>query len=263
MKKILAFLVALLAISGCTTTNKKPRRSSSFDEGSSLNTSSQESTSVNSEGTSASVSSQSSQPSSSPSSASSSTSVTPSGQLLGNYPIFDPPTNTPVEINTSTSTDDWWNNSLKTYMPENWDYLYGNNILQNGQFYANTEGGLKMDQHYKGFRTCLFHHTGPKLEIRFGISQYNEAQNKTPNKSVPTGYLFFFDKDGSYLSNLTYIIEHETIVPNKNEVKFYITGSGTANVAYFEFRLNDLTFKGDKCYNFGIDKVNVHSWLYE
>ncbi len=272
MKKILPILIATLVIAGCTPTRRKKQPSSSSDEGTSLNPTSinpsvEPSISSQAPTSATSISSvgptSASKPSSSQSKPSStSASSSPLGPLPGGYPIFEPPTNTPYELKTSTSPDDWWNSDMKTEMPENWDYLYGQKILTEPDFYKNAEGGLAMDQHYKGFRTCLFHHNGPKLEIRFYVSQYNYASGGTPNKNVPTGYLFFFDNNGTYLSNLTYTVEHETFKPSSSEVQFYITGSGTQNVAYFEFRLNDLTFEGKKCYNFGISKVGIHSWQF-
>ena len=277
MKKILPLVIAVLAVAGCTPNNKRSKRTSSTDEDTSANISSVESTSINSEAVSSVISSQTNPSSATPTTASSntstgasssskpsssSTSVTPSGELPNNYTKFDPPTNSPVEITTSLSPDDWWNNDLTTDFPNNdWAHIYGYN-LTNPSIYANDAGGIKMDQKYKGIRTPLFHHTGPKLEIRMDISQVNNAGG-TPDKSVPTGYFFFYNANGDYLSNLTHTVEQETIVKNTTQVKFYVTGTNTENVAYLEFRLNALTFKGSQNYNFGVGGLNIHSWSME
>ena len=278
MKKILPVLVALLVISGCTSTNKKSKRSSSYDEVTSENVSSiqpetsiidQSSNNPTSVVTSISNVSPTTGTSYFPTTASktssssitASTSTSQSGTLPNNYIIFDPPTNTPIEITTSTSPDDWWNNDLRYDFPtDDWAHIYGNN-LTTPKFYDNEAGGLKMDQKFKGFRTPRFHHTGAKLEIRLGISQVNNAGGTT-DKNVPTAYLFFYDASGNYISNLTKTVEQETITSKTTEVQIYVTGSNIENVSYFEFRLNALTFKGSQNYNFGIGSVGVHSWTY-
>ncbi len=279
MKKILPILVALLVISGCTSTSKKSKRSSSNDEVTSENVSSiQTETSITDQSSNnptsvvTSISNVSpttgtsyfpttASKTSSLSSITTSTSTSQSGTLPNNYVIFDPPTNTPIEITTSTSTEDWWNNDLRYDFPtDDWAHIYGEN-LTTPKFYANEAGGLKMDQKFKGFRTPRFHHTGAKLEIRLGISQVNTAGG-TPDKNVPTAYLFFYDASGNYISNLTKTVERETITLKTTEVQIYVTGSNIENVSYFEFRLNALTFKGSQNYNFGIGSVGVHSWTY-
>ena len=273
MKKLLPILVSILVISGCTASPKKHKQSSSLDERTSEIVTS--GVAPTSEGTSATsvATSATSKPTSAPTSASKPTSSTtttskptssstPVSPLPGGYTMFDAPTNTPIEITTTLSDpsgDSWWNNDLRYEFPtEDWSHIYGHN-LTTPKFYDNDSGGLKMDQKYKGFQTPLFHHTGAKLEFNIGISQVNNASG-TPDKSVPTGYFFFYDKNGNYLSNLTHTVEQETITANTKNVHFYVTGEHTVDVAYFEFRLNALTFKGSQNYNFGIGNVNVHSW---
>ena len=273
MKKILPILVSILVISGCTASPKKHKQSSSNDEKSSeIVTSGVAPTSEGTSATSAATSAttkpttaptSASKPTSSPTSTSKPTSSsTPVSPLPGEYTMFDAPSNTPIEVTTTLSDpsgDYWWNNELKHEFPtDDWSHIYGHNIT-NPQFYANDAGGLKMDQKYKGFQTPLFHHTGAKLEFHMLISQVNNASGK-PDKSVPTGYFFFYDKNGTYLANLTHVVEQETITVTKTDVHFYVTGEHTADVAYFEFRLNALTFNGSQNYNFGIGNVNVHSW---
>lgn len=274
MKRIYPVLLAVLLVTSCTNVKKKSNRSSSLDEVTSNNQTSDQSVTsqvitttspVTSQGksetapTSAGVSKTSQTPSKTTNTSAKTSTSVPSGNLPGGFTFFDPPTNTPIEIKTSLSADDWWNNDLTTDFPTtDWAHIYGHN-LTNPDFYLNEEGGLVMDQKYKGFRTPLFHHSGPKLEIRIGISQVNNAGGK-PDTSVPTGYFFFYDKNGNYFSNLTHVVEQETITSKTTELKFYVTGDNTENVAYFEFRLAALTFKGQQNYNFGIGHVNVHSW---
>ena len=265
MQKILPILVSILVISGCTASPKKHKQSSSIDERSSQIVTSgvaptSEGTSVTSAATSSTTKPTSaSKPTSTSKPTSSSTPVSP---LPGGYTMFDAPTNTPIEVTTTLSDpsgDSWWNNDLRYEFPtEDWSHIYGHN-LTTPKFYDNEAGGLKMDQKYKGFQTPLFHHTGAKLEFNIGISQVNNASGK-PDTSVPTGYFFFYDKNVNYLSNLTHTVEQETITAKTTNLHFYITGEHTVDVAYFEFRLNALTFKGSQNYNFGIGNVNVHSW---
>lgn len=214
MKKILPILVSILVISGCTASPKKHKQSSSTDESSSqIITSGVAPTSEGTSSTSATTSA-TTKPTSAPTSASKPTSTstskptsssTPVSPLPGGYTMFDAPTNTPIEVTTTLSDpsgDSWWNNDLRYEFPtEDWSHIYGHN-LTTPKFYDNEAGGLKMDQKYKGFQTPLFHHTGAKLEFNIGISQVNNASGK-PDTSVPTGYFFFYDKNGNYLSNLT------------------------------------------------------------
>lgn len=200
----------------------------------------------------------------------STTHAIPSGTLPQNMKMFYAPTNEPLEFKTSLSSDDWYEFSMIDDLPsDDWTFIYGNNCSRGDygsspqpSFYSsnnNAPGGLKMDQRWKGFQTPLFHHNGPKLEIRLDISQVNNANDK-PVTSVPTGYFFFYDKDANWLSNLDYKLVSGTITKNTDEVKFYVTGSGTENVAYFEFRLSALPYKGSQSYNFGLGGISIHSW---
>ncbi len=307
MKKILPFLVALLLISGCTKTNKKPRHSSSFDEGSSQIISSIDSVTSNIEptsqsGTSAGTShtsiaptsagtshtsvaptsagsSTTSRPSSSSTSSKPTSSSTPAGDeyiRFNDYPSislrkFLAPTNEPIELITHLSEHHWWENDLKEDMPSaDWTFIYGNKNSRGDfgddkvkpSFYSVDQGkpgGLMMDQKWKGIQTPLFHHTGAKLEINMVISQVNNNTHK-PEDSLPIGFFLFYDKDANYLENLTHEVSRGQITANTTQVHFYCTGSGTENVAYFEFRLVALPSKNSQAYNFGIGELNVNSW---
>ena len=308
MKRILPVLVALLVISGCTSTNKKPKRSSSLDEASSSILSSEEQTSshidpTSQAGTSAGTSktsvspttasvkpttapttassktSSSSKTSATTSSKTSSSSPTPSGDeyiRFSEYPSislrkFLAPTNTPIELITHLSEHHWWENQMLDEMPsDDWTFIYGNKTSRGDygdskvspSFYSVDQGkpgGLRMDQKWKGFQTPLFHHTGAKLEIKMVISQVNNNTDK-PEDSLPIGFFLFYDKDANYLENLTHEVSRGQITANTDQVHFYCTGSGTEDVAYFEFRLVALPSKNSQCYNFGIGEVNVNSW---
>lgn len=296
MKKIIPVLIALLLVSGCTSTKKNKRtttiQSSSNEQSSSeaISSSSQDvtsssATSSSSSGTSSSKPSSSvttssshttsSSASSSSRPSSSSTSSTsgqhlPTETLPNNLKAFYAPSNTPVELTTHLSTPHWWENDFKEDLPSSdWSYIYGNNNSRGDwgdhpqpQFYSSNNGnpgGLRMDQERKGFQSCLFHHTGEKLEIRLGISQVNDAKFNS-DTSVPTGYFLFYDKNAHYLDNLTYTLEHDKINSNTTEIKFYVTGTTTENVAYLEFRLNTLPYKGQTSYNFGVGYLNINSW---
>lgn len=192
------------------------------------------------------------------------TSTMPSDSLPNGYIFFDAPKNTPIEIVTSETSSDWWNNTMIDDFPnDDWSYLNGTSYHTLPKFYENDIGGLKFDYKKKGFQTPMFHHNGPKLEINIKISQYIEATGGKPDKSTSTAYLFFYDKNGTYLNELTYELPKETMGPGFNQIHRYVTGSQTKDVAYFEFRLNNLPYKGNTVYNFGISEVNVHSWAWE
>ena len=209
----------------------------------------------------------------------SSSSVDPSGNTyikFSDYPSislrkFLAPTNTPHELITHLSEHHWWENSMKDEMPnDDWTYIYGNKTSRGDygddraspRFYSSNNdapGGLRMDQKWLGFQTELFHHTGEKLEIRMKISQVNNAGNN-PETTLPIGFFLFYDKNANYLENLTHVVERGQITANTDEVKFYVTGSGTSSIAYFEFRLVALASKNQQKYNFGIGEINVNSW---
>lgn len=294
MKKILPVLVALLVISGCTSTNKKPKRSSSNDEVTSQNLSSQapEVSSVNPSSqvvTSAGTSLTSTTPTtvttkpttvtSKPTSKPTTSGTTPSGDeriTFDDYPSvslrkFLAPTNTPVELVTHLSEHHWWENEMLDEMPNNdWTFIYGNKTSRGDygddkvspSFYSVDQGkpgGLRMDQKWKGFQTPLFHHTGNKLEINMVISQVNNNTDK-PEDSLPIGFFLFYDQDSNYLENLTHAVSRGQITANTTQVHFYCTGEGTSSVAYFEFRLVALPSKSSQAYNFGVGELNVNSW---
>ena len=178
--------------------------------------------------------------------------------------------NNPVVIETSYDKDlHWWNNEMYDEMPSNFRGIYGNNEWTSvKKFYSYDEnnpksypGGLKFDQASKGFQTSEFTVSGNKLEIRIGISQVNDAGGK-PEDSVPTAYLYYFNKNGEVL--VKYTVEQETITTKSagNYLKTYVTASYVKDIAYMEFRLMALAFKGSQNYNIGISYFNICSWAY-
>lgn len=294
MNKFVPVLLSVLLVTGCNTPTKKSKAKSSSVEQTSETTVTLAPTSVDpttvtpttsapttapttvqTSQTPSGVSSSSSKPTTAPTTTttsvpSSTSQIVPTEDLPNNLTKFYAPSNTPIELQTDLSTPHWWNNSMIDDMPsDDWTFIYGSQCSRGDygshpspSFYSSNNdapGGLKIDQRGKGFQTPMFHHTGAKLEIKMVISQVNQASDK-PDTSVPTGYFLFYDNEGHYLSNLTHAVEQETITSKTTQVHFYVTGAETSSVAYFEFRLTAITFKGSQCYNFGIGSINVNSW---
>ena len=222
----------------------------------------------------------SSKPSSTSLSKTSSTSYIPSDiegreVLPCGYVKLDKPTNSPIIINTSYSSSDWFEAMITDDFPSNdWTHIYGNSCSKwpsphyyAGKFYSydasdtkQYPGGVKLDQRSKGFQTPLFSHTGNKLEIRLGVSQMNNSSTK-PTAGQPVAYFYFYNSDGDFLIDKTITIGDSEIDSKTTEIKKYVYGA--SSVAYFEFRLNQLPFKSSQSYNIGIGKVSIHSWPQE
>lgn len=289
MKKHLLVLISALLIAGCRANNTSSSISTTSQSQSS-NTS--ESTSITSSVTSQSSATSSSKTTTSSSSHSSSTKPTSSSTttttgsqddymkgrpLLPNgYAQIDAPTNSPVQLVTSTSSQDWYNVDWTQDQPSNWRYIYKNSV-DNGPsghkcspgFYSynpskpnDYPGGLKFTNPFIGFQSMKFTHTGEKLEIRIYITQVNNATDQ-PDEKNPTGYLYFFRNNGDLIPSLTYTIEKGSIVTKTEYVKCYITGSEIKNVTHFQFWTQAKPYKGSQCYNFGVGQVGIHSWTYE
>lgn len=198
-----------------------------------------------------------------------------SGYLLdcGYYQMDLPKNSVPYELKTTLSADasSWSNNYMYDDLPTDFRFIYGNSCddgpsghRAQPKFYSYNEdnvkkypGGLKFDQKSKGFQTQLFEHKGAKLEIRIGVTQVNEANDKPEVGKNPIG-IYYFNKDGNYLGK--HSIEVGDITKNTTEVKYYETSSFTSNIAYFEVRLNAMVYKGQQCYNIGIGYCNFKSW---
>lgn len=180
----------------------------------------------------------------------------------------------PFNLKTTLSADDssWYDSSLKSsdeFPYDEYRFIYGKSYddgpsgeKSSPSFYSSTgsnPGGLKMDQKNKGFQTGEFTHTGAKLEIRIGISQLNNAGG-----SAATGQdvyrIYYFNNKGALLGQDNYGTGNITSETVGKYLKIYKTDSYTPNIAYFEFRLINLAYKGSQNYNFGIDYVNLKSW---
>ena len=174
----------------------------------------------------------------------------------------------PYNLKTTLSQDDssWSNNDLKEYLPSSFRYIYKNACddgpsyhKASAKFYSsnnNAPGGLKIDNIGVGFQSQMFVHTGEKLEIRIGISQVNNSSDK-PEKGKDPIHIYFFNKEGKYLDK--HVIEHGSIEAKTKELHFYYT-KNAKEVAYFEFRVNAMPYKGEQCYNIGISYCNFKSW---
>lgn len=278
MKKSLLFLlIPSLLISGCniSSSSKKKSKSSTYSESSITSTSGDASTSNPVSGGSSisstpttSGTSKTTTPSSSSKSSSTSESGDPyfDGKVIlptGNYQC-DKPTNTPIQIVTSNDSSDWWQEDIKDELPSDMAFIYGNNSSDgpSGHYagptmYQNEAGGLKISKETQGIRSPLFTHSGEKLEIRIGISQVTNASGQ-PDKNKDTGYIYFFNSTGTFLSSKSVTVEENSIDANTQYIRYYVTGA--QQIAYFEFRLNVQPYKGSQNYNFGIGYLAVHSW---
>lgn len=257
------------------STSSSTSTSSSFSSLSSKTSSSSSTLSKTSSSsqTSQSSSTKTSSGSSSVTSSSSSSSTSQSGDLLPcGYVKIDKPTNTPIEITTSNSTSDWYEAEITDDFPsDDWTAIYGNSCSKwesphyfNPKFYSYNEsdakqypGGFKFDQKSKGIQTPMFTHTGEKLEIRIGISQVNNSNDKY-QAGKPTAFLYFYNSNGDFLEDKTINVTEGSITTNTKELKYYVLGA--QNISYFEFRLNEMPYKGSQCYNFGLGKISIHSW---
>ncbi len=174
----------------------------------------------------------------------------------------------PYQLKTTLSQDNdsWSNNDLKEELPDGFRYIYKNacddgpkNHKAQADFYSsnnNNPGGLKIADIGVGFQSKMFTHTGEKLEIRIGISQVNNANDK-PDEGKDTFHIYFFNKDGTYLNK--YAVPEKTIKTSTQEIKLYWT-ENASEIAYFEFRCNAKPYKGQQCYNVGISYCNIKSW---
>lgn len=192
------------------------------------------------------------------------------------YVKMDAPTNYPVTINTTYDSSDWFEAGFTDDFPnDDWTYIYGNACNKwpsphyastTKAFYSYNEsnvkqypGGLKMDQKSKGFQTPLFTHEGEKLEIRISISQVNNNNDKA-QKGEPTAYLYFYNQDSDLIKTIN--IEEGSIKTQTagSYIRYYVTGNNVQDIAYLEFRLNQMPYVSSQCYNFGIGGISIHSW---
>lgn len=256
-KTVLLLLVPSLLIAGCNTSSgsKKKSKSSTYSESSITSTSDDASSNPISGGSSIS------------STASSSSSLKTSSTTQSDDPYFDgkvklptgnyqcdKPTNSPIQIVTSNDSSDWWQEDIVEELPSDMAFIYGNNSSDgpSGHYagptmYQNEAGGLKISKETQGIRSPLFTHSGEKLEIRIGISQLTNASG-TPDKNKDTGYIYFFNSNGDFLSSKTVTVEENSIDSNTQYLRYYVLGA--QQIAYFEFRLNVQPYKNSQNYNF-------------
>ena len=194
------------------------------------------------------------------------------------YVKLDKPTNTPINITTSNDSSAWYSQEFKGDFDDDYTFIYGNSSSKGpsghyvnaaNQMYSYNEsneerypGGIKYTKRSQGLQTPMFTHSGPKLEIRIGISQVNDA-NGTPEKGKPTGYLYFYNSNGDFLSNKTVDILEGSIITSTagKYLKYYVLGA--QDISYFEFRLNAQPYKGGQNYNFGLGYIAIHSFPQE
>lgn len=255
-KKVITLIFIATILSGCNNS-----------------TSSITSTSTSSSSSSSSISTSSTTSSTSSSSSSTSEDDWFKGRnkLSCGYYEMDLPknSNNPVQLLTDTDSSHWYNNNTKEEIPNGFRYIYKNSCDDgpkyhkcSANFYSSSgAGGIKFSNVGIGIQSSMFSHTGEKLEIRLGISQVNNASD-TPEEKKDTGYIYFFDKSGKLLGDK--VIERGSITSQSagNYLKIYNTEDYIKDVAYFDFRLNAKPFKSSQCYNFGIEYINIKSWLY-
>lgn len=174
----------------------------------------------------------------------------------------------PIQLKTTLSEDKtaWSNNDLTSTLPEGFRYIYRNacddgpiNHKASPNFYSsnnNAPGGLKINKTGVGFQSFMFSHTGQKLEIRLGISQVNNNNDKYEDNK-DTFHFYFFNNKGEFLTK--YAVKEKTIKTSTTEIKFYVT-ENASEIAYFEFRCNAMPYQGQQCYNVGIKHCNIKSW---
>ena len=181
----------------------------------------------------------------------------------------------PITVRTTLSADDssWYNSEIHDSLPNYYRACYGDSTDDgpsgsyfNPKFYSYSEsdpkqypGGLKFDQKNKGFQTAQFTHTGAKLEIRIGITLVKNASG-TPTENTDVFRMYYFDKDGALLGQKNYGEGEITVAKAGSYLKYYVSEDYTKDIAYFEFRLINLAYKGRQNYNFGIGYVNIKSW---
>ena len=97
------------------------------------------------------------------------------------------------------------------------------------------------------------------MEVRLSISKVaNNSQKKDVDE--PIFHIYGYDITGQMIH--TQYIEQGAITAQSEgkEVKFYLLNE---DVCYFELRLNAFPYKGNQCYNFGVDEISIKGWQYE
>ena len=166
----------------------------------------------------------------------------------------------PENVNNPIDVTNWVNFDFYNSIPDYWSYIQGNNkVNSRGDFYAESAGGgFKFSQLYYGLQTPLLN-TWKKFEVRLSISKVaNNSQKKDVDE--PIFHIYGYDITGKMIH--TQYIEQGTITAQSEgkEIKFYLSNE---DVCYFELRLNAFPYKGNQCYNFGVDEISIKGWQYE
>ena len=166
----------------------------------------------------------------------------------------------PENVNNPIDVTNWVNFDFYNSIPDYWSYIQGNNkVNSRGDFYADSAGGgFKFSQLYYGLQTPLLN-TWKKFEVRLSISKVaNNSQKKDVDE--PIFHIYGYDITGKMIH--TQYIEQGTITAQSEgkEIKFYLSNE---DVCYFELRLNAFPYKGNQCYNFGVDEISIKGWQYE
>lgn len=163
---------------------------------------------------------------------------------------------TPENINSPISIANLVTHNLSSSMPNNYSYIQGNNKVNNSNasFYnASNGGGFKFSRNWYGFQTCAFD-TFKYLEVSFRISavENSSASKKAPEE--PILHIYGYNNEGTPI--VQKFIEHGSIdVSTKGKsLELEIHNN---KVCYLEFRLNANPYKGDQCYNFGVDQLKL------
>lgn len=202
--------------------------------------------------------SESSEESESESVESTSSEIPASGQTLpigdGNKTVTGPSNlSNPIDIS------EWVEFDLYDSLPQYWSYIMGNNKVKNASYYApSAGGGVKFSHKYYGLQTPVVT-SYVKLEIRFHISSVNGNSQKK-EEDEPIFHIYGYDDTGHYIQ-VDYLEQGRITKAQENtDVKVYVRNE---NISYLEFRLNAFPYKGNQCYNFGIDKISIKGWQYE
>lgn len=260
MKKIYLLIIALL-LTSCTPNNiNPPSENESITESETISESYTESEENESESESEIQSEESESESESElenESESEEDIIPASGQTL---PIGNKTVSGPENVNNPIDVSNWINFDLYDSLPEHWSYIMGNNkVNSRGDFYSSTAGGgFKFSSLYYGLQTPLIN-SWVKLEIRLRISVVkNNSQKKDDDE--PIFHIYGYNSKGKYIQ-LDYLNQGSITANSEGqEIKLYIRN---IDISYLEFRLNAFPYKGQQCYNFGVDQISIKGWQWE
>lgn len=174
-----------------------------------------------------------------------------------NLPIGNTSVSGPKNLANPVDITDYTEFDLKSYLPDNFSYIQGNNKINHcSDFYAESSGGgFKFSHLYYGFQTSLFN-SWNKIEVRLTISQVHNSSKQANKNKPPFMHVYGYNKKGEFVHQTN--IEQGKLTANTKEIKFYIENQ--PDVQYLEFRLNEYPFKGSQCYNFGVSQLMLRGW---